>query len=57
METQIKSDIPENLPDEKNGYMENIKKRRSSIRRSVNGGFSSTLRGKETSFSCRFSDH
>lgn len=45
METQMKSDIPENLPDEKNGYMENIKKRRSSIRRSVNGGFSSTLRG------------
>jgi len=46
MESQVKTDIPENLPEEKKGYIENIQKRRSSIRRSVNGGFSSTLRGK-----------
>lgn len=39
--------IPDEIPDGDvvNRQIDSIKKRRSSLRRSVNGGFSSTLRG------------
>lgn len=40
-----KEQIPNEIPDEKNVHIDNIKKRRSSLRRSINGGFTSTLRG------------
>ena len=35
----------EGLPEEKNIPIDNLKKRRSSLRRSVNAGFTSTLIG------------
>lgn len=39
--------IPDEIPAETvvNRHIDSVKKRRSSLRRSVNGGFSSTLRG------------
>lgn len=41
-----KDQIPEEIPREKNKHIDDIKKRRSSLRRSITGGSGSTFRSK-----------
>lgn len=43
-----KDHIPEVIPKEINKHIDDLKKRRSSIRRSTNGGFGSAFRGRRT---------
>lgn len=38
--------VPEEIPKEKNNPIDDIKKRRSSLRRSINGGSGATFLGK-----------
>jgi hypothetical protein len=41
-----KDQIPEEIPGVKTKHIDDIIKRRSSLRRSINGGFGSNFRGK-----------
>jgi hypothetical protein len=41
-----KDPIPEEIPREKSKHIDDIKKRRSSLRRSITGGSGSTFRSK-----------